>query len=533
MNLKSIFKFVMIVLLALSFVSIGNAYGFIVQFKAVYCEHVSYDNKYFSLGEITYIMGGVNLDQPIISNPTVSWDSITLELPLQNYLYGAAQYQTPFGYVPPTSFSDWENITYTFEIDGSEVGSVFIQPGTLRELSIPVATYDDNTKTVSWQSVEFADEYRVRILQSTNVDDFLFSSIRLEPDVSQFSFDPLYNYILENGAIIAVEARDFNPPFDFLSNTSIYVTRSASSCECDFEPTKSDGDVDGSDLAIYAEGGTGINLVVFAVNFGRTDCPIQLTTDPEHDGAPAWSPNNLKIAFVSKRSGSRSIWVMNTDGSNKIQLTDNLGDDTKPHWSADSAKLVFHSNRSGNWDIWMMDSDGSNLMQLTDDPADDIKPDFSPDGSTIIFESNRSGNKDIWMMDSDGADPTQITDAPENERHPHFSHDGSKIVYRSDVSGNYDIWTMDSDGSNAVQLTNTSENEGHPHFSPDASKIVFWSERTGNSEVWMMNADGSEQTQLTYNPADDGGANWSPDGNKLVFRSDRAGNNDIWIYYLW
>ena len=75
--------------------------------------------------------------------------------------------------------------------------------------------------------------------------------------------------------------------------------------------------------------------------------PIQLTTDDESDGAPSWSSNNSKIAFRSHRSGSNSIWKMNTDGTNQIQLTDNLGDDGQPHWSADDSKIVFESNRSG------------------------------------------------------------------------------------------------------------------------------------------------------------------------------------------
>ncbi len=34
-----------------------------------------------------------------------------------------------------------------------------------------------------------------------------------------------------------------------------------------------DGDVDGSDLATFAAGGTGITLEEFAADFGRTDCP--------------------------------------------------------------------------------------------------------------------------------------------------------------------------------------------------------------------------------------------------------------------
>jgi hypothetical protein len=43
-------------------------------------------------------------------------------------------------------------------------------------------------------------------------------------------------------------------------------------CEYDLEPAEGDGDVDGSDLATYAAGGTGISLADFAAEFGRTDC---------------------------------------------------------------------------------------------------------------------------------------------------------------------------------------------------------------------------------------------------------------------
>ena len=303
-------------------------------------------------------------------------------------------------------------------------------------------------------------------------------------------------------------------------------------CTCDLEPAKRDGDIDGSDLAIYAEGGTGINLAVFAFNLGRTDCPIQLTTEPGREVSPSWSPNNTKIAFASEKSGAMNIWKMDTNGDNWEQLTDNDDYNTQPHWRTDSAKIAFNSDMSGNFDIWMMDADGSNQEQQTTYPAGDYLPDFSPDGSRIIFQTVRQGNSDIWIMDSDGKKQTPITNSPNYEGWPHFCSDGSKIVYRCDISGNYDICVINSDGSNPIQLTNTPENEGHPHFSPDCSKIAFWSQRTGNLEVWIMNADGSNQTQITDNPASDGAAYWSPDGKKLVFRSNRAGNDDIWIYNL-
>lgn len=292
---------------------------------------------------------------------------------------------------------------------------------------------------------------------------------------------------------------------------------------CDGEPWPPD----------FVEGEATEELAEMIVDLMERIAVTQITTDPANDGAPAWAPDGSKIVFDSIRSDSRSIWVMNVDGTNKIRLTDDVGDEYQPHWSSDCSEIVFYSNRSGNNDIWKMSSDGSNLIQLSFDLASDKHPDFSPDGSKILFQSNRRDNNDIWIMDSDGSNPAPITTALENENHPHFSPDGTKIVYSSDKYDNEDILVMDSDGSNSTRLTYTPEDEGHPHFSTDGSKIVFWSERTGNREIWIMNADGSDETQVTNNPADDGGAYWSPDGKKIVFRSDRAGNNDIWICNLW
>jgi hypothetical protein len=41
-------------------------------------------------------------------------------------------------------------------------------------------------------------------------------------------------------------------------------------CDADID---FDGDIDGSDLVLYAEGAMDINLAIFVAKFGLTDCP--------------------------------------------------------------------------------------------------------------------------------------------------------------------------------------------------------------------------------------------------------------------
>lgn len=55
----------------------------------------------------------------------------------------------------------------------------------------------------------------------------------------------------------------------------------------------------------------------------------KLTVNPESDGHPSFSPDNL-IAYEAKIDGSAEIFIMNMDGSNKTQLTNFPGDDWGP-----------------------------------------------------------------------------------------------------------------------------------------------------------------------------------------------------------
>jgi Tol biopolymer transport system component len=63
--------------------------------------------------------------------------------------------------------------------------------------------------------------------------------------------------------------------------------------------------------------GTNISLVDADTGFAR---PL-LSSETSGNIDPAWSPDGSMLAFVSNRSGTAEIWVVNADGSNPRQLT--------------------------------------------------------------------------------------------------------------------------------------------------------------------------------------------------------------------
>jgi hypothetical protein len=261
--------------LFLTFLFANSVFGANYTFKSVRNERVSYDPAYFDFGTFNDIMAAAIITDLTASEAesilhTVRWtpeggtqQEATLNYEGENF--GTQWFLSVLAHdVEASSFPMWEDISYAFYIDGIfQPPSVFISSGTFRELTIPTAIYDPLTHVVTWQVVEVRN-YKVRILGSTDQDDFLFDSETIrDKEIYQFT-DPLAISLINSGAILAVEAREFKSTSEAL-NISIYITKTEPYPDFDY-----DGDVDGSDLIVYSEGNSGINIKNFSAEFGKS-----------------------------------------------------------------------------------------------------------------------------------------------------------------------------------------------------------------------------------------------------------------------
>jgi TolB protein len=253
------------------------------------------------------------------------------------------------------------------------------------------------------------------------------------------------------------------------------------------------------------------------------------------------------IVFVSDRTGSKEIWVMNWDGTDQHQITKYGSISTFPSvspdgrivafttyatgypaiqlfsldtnrklpfynqrasmnafvtFTPDSKQIVFSSTAAGGAaQLYMANADGSGFRRLTNSGVIEVEAKINPKtGTDIVDVSGRSGLPQIYKMNIEGADVQRLSAGTGEATNPAWSPDGSHIAFawtKGFEPGNYNIFVMDVVTRETVQLTANEGRNENPSWAPDGAHIVFASKRAGRSQIWVMNADGTGKHPLT------------------------------------
>ncbi|MFZ2096102.1 MAG: protein kinase [Anaerolineales bacterium] len=248
-----------------------------------------------------------------------------------------------------------------------------------------------------------------------------------------------------------------------------------------------------------------------------------------------------QIAFASSRSGAMEIWLMDIDGGGLKQITNIPEGACQPKWSPDGMKIVFispcvrHLITYPGASLFIINADGTGLIPLPNAPGGDYDPSWSPEGTQIAFTSLRkSGVPGIFILNlSDYSIKSLVEDETRAISQPAWSPNGSEIAY---VNSDNRIWVMDVKGENRHSLTVGGGDymTNSPAWSPDGSVVIY-------SRSVLSDTTGA--TVLMAVPYTDTGAmpvevpnsqlvadvNYSFDGFWLLFTSWFSGNHDIYI----
>ena len=97
-------------------------------------------------------------------------------------------------------------------------------------------------------------------------------------------------------------------------------------------------------------------------------------------GDLAWSPDGQQIAFISSRSGSPDIYILDVDCERceARRLTFTPDEELSPAWSPDGQQIAFVSKQNGFSQVYLINVDGTRRQPLTSGASDNRYPAWRP-----------------------------------------------------------------------------------------------------------------------------------------------------------
>ncbi len=261
------------------------------------------------------------------------------------------------------------------------------------------------------------------------------------------------------------------------------------------------------------------------------------------------SPDGSYVVYeLEERHGSnkRDIHLLATDGSGEVPLVEHPADDKSPFWTPDGKRIVFLSDRSGSMGVWMLDVDDGKPKgtptQIKETGEKFYPMGFTRDGSFYYGVLTPASDVYVATLDFEAGKvltpPIKMSLRFEGSNYaPSWSPDGKHMTYASQrSSGTVLVVRSVATGEERDLSPKTMHvlwlrGWAVPRWSPDGSSILVNGRDSNNSNgLYLVDADTGKVSEITSvrqqkKGGDDAWLSWpdfSKDGKQIYYVHDRS-----------
>jgi len=172
----------------------------------------------------------------------------------------------------------------------------------------------------------------------------------------------------------------------------------------------------------------------------------------------AVSPDGSRLAMILSRSGSPNVWVCNADGTDFKQLTTSPEDESSPCWSPDGQWICFATKMHERRVLAKVPAGGGAVQRIpTSGVSNPTDPDWSPDGKWIAFTS-QMGDFNICVVPAGGGSATVLVPG----QHPSWAPNSRTLVLNRDARGRQSLSVLDVMTKQVKDIGRISGNDSQP-----------------------------------------------------------------------
>lgn len=202
------------------------------------------------------------------------------------------------------------------------------------------------------------------------------------------------------------------------------------------------------------------------------------------------------------------IYQLPIEGGKAKRITKSIAYETHPKFSPDGNHLAFISDKSGSGNVWIMDLASEEQTQITKDTDRNYQSvEWTPDGDYLVAAKGGRSLK-LHLYHKDGGSGTQLIKKPASIKtvEPAFGKD-SRYIWFAHRTGSwnynaqfpqYQIAVFDRETAEMTNKTNRYGSAFAPTLSPDGKWLVYGTRHDTETGLIKRNLETGDEDWLAY-----------------------------------